>query len=404
MKLVNLRLRHRLSDVESQLLQLETDSSSNRRSSTRLKEERQRRLIKEKLTIQDSLRLIVYPIFTVPVELTSEIFLHCLPAVYARPSTKLAPLLLGQICRTWRDIAYADPRLWASLTITSWGGVGLQRLVQDWFRRAGSVPLSLSLTLPHNHCPFFKRYSCHCPSSSLFTDHYGHLTSFCGDNFTGSDCIALLVLTPRLTRCKFSSIIGSFPRDPTRLVLIDLQDLTLTSWDTESVSLLLDELTLPELRSLTLDSSFLHFIDKFLSFIHRAPRIHAFSIQSCGTSPDGAATTILHAMPTLRSFELAAYTSGPAFDILRLLNESATFLPRLQKLRLSASYRMWEAHFTPILLEALRSRWEAKSGSITQLVDFRFLFTTGAFVPDAKLLDGVSKLIEQGMRIEVSGT
>ncbi|KAF8217141.1 hypothetical protein K438DRAFT_1496969, partial [Mycena galopus ATCC 62051] len=58
------------------------------------------------------------PIFTIPVEIISEIFLHCLPAPSlpaadaVHPSTTLAPLLLGQICRMWREIAYHNPRLW----------------------------------------------------------------------------------------------------------------------------------------------------------------------------------------------------------------------------------------------------------------------------------------------------
>ncbi|KAJ7751712.1 hypothetical protein B0H16DRAFT_1211046, partial [Mycena metata] len=53
----------------------------------------------------------VYPILTLPVEVTTEIFVHCLPE---NPilSGKLAPLLLGRICRKWRDIAYGHPRLW----------------------------------------------------------------------------------------------------------------------------------------------------------------------------------------------------------------------------------------------------------------------------------------------------
>ncbi|KAJ7879305.1 hypothetical protein B0H14DRAFT_2341527, partial [Mycena olivaceomarginata] len=151
MKLENLRLRLRLSDIESELLQLETpsSSSSNRRFSPRLKEERQRRLMKERITIQQSLHLIVYPILTIPVELTSEIFLHCLPVDPAQPNARLAPLLLGRICRMWRNIAYANPMLWASLELTVWGRNALKFRVEDWLRRTGGAPLSLSLVLPY---------------------------------------------------------------------------------------------------------------------------------------------------------------------------------------------------------------------------------------------------------------
>ncbi|KAJ7817051.1 hypothetical protein B0H14DRAFT_2374216, partial [Mycena olivaceomarginata] len=151
MKLENLRLRLRLSEIESELLQIGTpsSSSSNWRFRPRLKDERQRRLMEEKTTIQQSLHLIVYSILTIPVEITSEIFLHCLSVNPAQPNARLAPLLLGRICRLWRNIAYTDPKLWASLGLHIWGRKGLEFGVQDWLRRAGSVPLALSLVLPY---------------------------------------------------------------------------------------------------------------------------------------------------------------------------------------------------------------------------------------------------------------
>ncbi|KAJ7103813.1 hypothetical protein C8R44DRAFT_530495, partial [Mycena epipterygia] len=70
------------------------------------------RLTNERASLQDSIQRIIYPILTLPAELTSEIFLHCLPAEPVRPSAKIAPMLLGAICREWRFIAHADPRLW----------------------------------------------------------------------------------------------------------------------------------------------------------------------------------------------------------------------------------------------------------------------------------------------------
>ncbi|KAJ7751691.1 hypothetical protein B0H16DRAFT_1225672, partial [Mycena metata] len=54
----------------------------------------------------------VYPILTLPVELTAEIFVHCLPDDPVPPSGKVAPMLLGRICRKWRNIAKGTPRLW----------------------------------------------------------------------------------------------------------------------------------------------------------------------------------------------------------------------------------------------------------------------------------------------------
>ncbi|KAJ7137239.1 hypothetical protein C8R46DRAFT_1322091, partial [Mycena filopes] len=104
MKPENLILRRRLAYVESQL---QADAGSSPRL-----EERLRRLTEEKTAIQKSLDSIVYPILTLPVDLTGEIFVHCLPDTPAPPSSTIAPLLLTRICRQWRNIACSTPKLW----------------------------------------------------------------------------------------------------------------------------------------------------------------------------------------------------------------------------------------------------------------------------------------------------
>ncbi|KAJ7120013.1 hypothetical protein C8R46DRAFT_876350, partial [Mycena filopes] len=69
-------------------------------------------LEEEKIAIQKSLESVVYPILTIPFEITAEIFLHCLPAFPSQPSGSVAPMLLARICRQWRNIACSTPRLW----------------------------------------------------------------------------------------------------------------------------------------------------------------------------------------------------------------------------------------------------------------------------------------------------
>ncbi|KAJ7698126.1 hypothetical protein B0H17DRAFT_341680 [Mycena rosella] len=81
------------------------DEIHQRSKNRRLQKERRRRLNKEKTAIQQSIDLIVYPILTIPVEITSEIFLHCLPDEPQRPSVSTTPMLLGAVCREWSDIA-----------------------------------------------------------------------------------------------------------------------------------------------------------------------------------------------------------------------------------------------------------------------------------------------------------
>ncbi|KAJ7604835.1 hypothetical protein DFH06DRAFT_1068165 [Mycena polygramma] len=94
-------------------------------------------------TISDA---IVYPVLSLPPEITSLVFTYCLPESTSlpQPSPLKAPLLLAQICRQWRDIAIATPELWQSIGLIDTRSVGV---FETWLARSGNHPLDLSL-----HC------------------------------------------------------------------------------------------------------------------------------------------------------------------------------------------------------------------------------------------------------------
>ncbi|KAJ7898614.1 hypothetical protein B0H14DRAFT_2315033, partial [Mycena olivaceomarginata] len=55
----------------------------------------------------------IYPVLTLPPEITTEIFIRCLPVQwYHLPSPRDAPLLLLQICSSWRALTLCTPALW----------------------------------------------------------------------------------------------------------------------------------------------------------------------------------------------------------------------------------------------------------------------------------------------------
>ncbi|KAJ7138396.1 hypothetical protein C8R44DRAFT_976121 [Mycena epipterygia] len=106
-----------------------------------------------------------------PYELTSQIFIHCLPLHRrVRPGRKRAPLQLAQICGQWRAVALATPELWSSIYLEfPTGGpydgipmlLGIPSVepVQDhtcdllelWLARAADYPLSITLICPDRH-------------------------------------------------------------------------------------------------------------------------------------------------------------------------------------------------------------------------------------------------------------
>ncbi|KAJ6582240.1 hypothetical protein B0H19DRAFT_1117811 [Mycena capillaripes] len=399
MKSENLRLRRRLYDIESQLLQIECPT--NRRGSERLTQERQRRLVKEMTIIQESLDLIIYPILTLPVELTSEIFLHCLPNEPQQPSAREAPMLLTRICGEWRNIAHNDPRLWAALRINYRNSDYFDSLVQDWFLRARSMPFTLYFTLPRSRC------SCQgCMPLHLLFDSWKYLTTFYVNGVDFED-LEFLAQAPRLVRFEFSGSFASLDSHPP-LMLPNLMHLHFDVEFDEAFSHILDSLTLPGLQSLHLQC----FCDGFedassvIALLNRAPNIESLAIIS--HDPEVYLSGIdfapvLAAMPAITFLHLSTNSTDDIFEILHRLGELAgNFLPRIQTLSFSEPHWFpWEARFTGILVDALRSRCEAKSG-VAQLLDFEFNFTLeGDEEVDDKITEWVSDLQKKGMMVQV---
>ncbi|KAF7326682.1 F-box domain-containing protein [Mycena venus] len=97
--------RTRIADIEVQILESERSISS-------LKEERN--------LLQDRLATYAYPVLTLPNEIVSEIFVHFLPVYPGRPPPigHLSSYLPCQICRKWREIAFATPKLWRAISLS----------------------------------------------------------------------------------------------------------------------------------------------------------------------------------------------------------------------------------------------------------------------------------------------
>lgn len=106
----------------------------------------------------DSHHALLSPARGIPPELIKAIFILCLPEERNSAMSSLeAPVLLGRICSTWRQISLTTPQLWSSFHIVAPHRYLpdseerlLQRLgcVQMWLSRSGVCPLSISLFVP----------------------------------------------------------------------------------------------------------------------------------------------------------------------------------------------------------------------------------------------------------------
>ncbi|KAJ6517969.1 hypothetical protein C8R47DRAFT_1773 [Mycena vitilis] len=86
-----------------------------------------------------------------PEDVLREIFLACLPwSGNPVMSSREAPLLLGQVCSSWRRIALTTPQLWSSLHVVVPNAARLRQIsdaVDTWLSRSGVLPLSITLAV-----------------------------------------------------------------------------------------------------------------------------------------------------------------------------------------------------------------------------------------------------------------
>ncbi|KAJ6453083.1 hypothetical protein C8R45DRAFT_847301, partial [Mycena sanguinolenta] len=125
--------------------------------------ERQKQIIKDlEISRSDArreLNSIRDPVARLPFEISSDIFLRCLPAsdwysTPIQPNYYYAPILFLRVCHLWSEIALATPSLWAGICFDFRRDytahfrpdfTDSKNYLGRWLSRAGSHPLDLSL-------------------------------------------------------------------------------------------------------------------------------------------------------------------------------------------------------------------------------------------------------------------
>jgi len=95
-------------------------------------------------------------IYSFPPEIASHIFMqYATPSALFDRDNRSTPLYLGAVCRKWRQLAWATPRLWSSLLVgfrlrgryNCSNESDLPQLVAEWLDRSASLPLTIRLDL-----------------------------------------------------------------------------------------------------------------------------------------------------------------------------------------------------------------------------------------------------------------
>ncbi|KAJ7237743.1 hypothetical protein B0H12DRAFT_1138507 [Mycena haematopus] len=105
-----------------------------------------RKLEHDRCLVQRQLNALVDPVARLTPELSSEIFLQCLPPVrLPMAGAHNFPMRLQNVCTNWNTIALSTPALWTDMQIIFPCAEGMERLLPIWFQRARDLPLSISL-------------------------------------------------------------------------------------------------------------------------------------------------------------------------------------------------------------------------------------------------------------------
>ncbi|KAJ7058805.1 hypothetical protein C8F01DRAFT_1147284 [Mycena amicta] len=133
-------------------------------------------LAQARKTVAEQLKTATYPILTIPPEVTSQIFAYYAEFMAEKWQTlESAPWVLTHVCRAWRSLALALPRIWSQIFFSRPSSPGIDMLMRTWFERAGASPLHVtapthaeprlySLLTPYSDQ--FDSLSCHIPVPS----------------------------------------------------------------------------------------------------------------------------------------------------------------------------------------------------------------------------------------------
>ncbi|KAJ7626048.1 hypothetical protein FB45DRAFT_922822 [Roridomyces roridus] len=408
---------------------------------------------------RDALRLesdsIVYPILTLPAEIITEIFRHCISPL-PKPSPSAAPLLLTQVCRLWRQIAVANPWLWRSLSVDARVP---REVLQAWLLRGGNMPLELTLhskdalagnalletSLPHSYR--WQDVSFRLPVRSFLLLHLGdaHMpslrkisvdTNYVAGSINATISDRLVIRNAPLLR---EVQITTLPRVRWQLPWRQLTTLTLNDINLAECLTLLEEclelqnfgasttgaadtdqplLTLPHLQSLAVnlaDHSLLDYVT--------LPQLKRLSVRGSIVAQHATVLASLfhRSQPPLDTFGMTTVKIGTETKRLCLLAlpDSVSHLKLTELGRKDESSRFASLNDPDVVLSLKHFTWSGNRPTSLEYQDLlRFLNAhkvglvvtltivnwSGVYMPQPAVIAQIRALAAEGMNIRFTGT
>ncbi|KAJ6616666.1 hypothetical protein B0H10DRAFT_1379670 [Mycena sp. CBHHK59/15] len=331
------------------------------------------------------------PIRQLPNEITSEIFIHCVDDDPDISSPELPPtpaIALSQVCRGWRAIALALPRLWNALNLNN----PSSDLISICIARSGQHPLSLRLrTCNKDAFDVASQFQARWQAVSIGSTWDKYLEMACGDYAEQLPLLRTLVLeltTPPEAPQDRSNLLSFFGAAPLLqdlclrnlspfvikapfLQLTTFRTYELCPWELLKVvekstalvtcvflntksnprAYLNSHVTHEALKSLHLhDTHYLSLLHDFLKrsecpleHLHISDYFNETELLDC-----------LEATPIVTALTLSTTLITPSSLILAWLVDFPTFLPNLTSLEFRVAGHEWSRK---TLVDMLWSRW-----------------------------------------------
>ncbi|KAJ7666934.1 hypothetical protein DFH06DRAFT_1470068 [Mycena polygramma] len=390
-----------------------------------LQRELLKKLENEKSLVQRELNAALDPFARLPLELSSDIFLRCLPAGdHPKPDATRAPMLFLHVCNAWKSIAISVPALWTSIEVDLPCAAGAANALQNWLQRASNHLLSISLrgrfrdkgvagvVWRHGH-QLKHLHLCDdvidgegdnmdltggippgpLPSLETLTVR-GQLE---GRDVKAIQILQLLRLAPNVSQCILHGLGRIYNITPVaqKVVFPALRGLMFGEEGTNPNcdDDLLKHLSLPSLATLSLGMRDVS-SDDLMSFLKRSsPPLQELVIGHGRRAELSRLEDCFRLIPSLISFRLWWPRTTLIAHLFTVLADSPSLLPNLQRLFIHNSYNLPDSFWTIVLrmLLARRSRFKEVSIQIT---------AEGPVIP-TETLEALRELAADGMQIYI---
>ncbi|KAJ6569353.1 hypothetical protein B0H19DRAFT_1373548 [Mycena capillaripes] len=359
-----------------------------------------------------ALKSIIFPVLTIPPEITAEIFVRYVDKPHGEALAEHGggPLLLASVCKEWRHIALGLQSIWANirehlldLNITTYDhGRALAALTpysMQWRALSCNIGMRNSYAISdiRGHIPFLRAlaitlYDMNAsqPPISAFSDApnlreltlvttyanslpalitlpWEQLTRLDYNHRDIPQCMKLLSLTPHLEIFSVSAALSARESEPPASVRLDrLHTLHFKRYSTLG---LLDYVVLPSLKHLHIDSVTQY--SKLTPFLAR-PGCSIVSISFGSTASSWLYVEAgLVAAPTFTEVFIGSFVSHR--DLFSKLRTEPDFLPNLQTLSLTTKPAQLSLDdILQEMTEMLVARWYGSNGSV-QLTSFHLV-------------------------------